>query len=284
VADRPLITIIIVCRDYGAYVADAIESALAQTYDNLEVVVVDNGSSDDSAAVIARYADRVRVLTHPARTLERAFNAAVGEAHGDYLARLDADDVFEPHYLGELWRALERSPDAAYAYCRPMLFGAREGAMRCMPFSPYFLVRRTNFVNASALMARADFLAAGGYSEDLGEHAFEDWDLWLRLLEAGKRGTYVREPLLRWRRHTTGSRNPEDGERADAAIAFVRARHRRLIHATNDLHGRASFALDFAVAAADLVLGLSRWPRIVQAVERASWRRFRRHVVPKLAA
>jgi glycosyltransferase involved in cell wall biosynthesis len=276
VPDRPLITVIVICHDYGAFVADAIESALAQTYERLEVLVVDNGSTDDSPAVIAHYADRVRVLTQPAQTLERAFNAAVSEARGEYIARLDADDAFEPRYLDELWRALERSPDAAYAYCRPMLFGAREGAMRCLPFSAYFLVRRTNFVNASALTLRADFLAVGGYAGDLGEHAFEDWDLWLRLLELGKRGTYVREPLLRWRRHDEGSRNPEDGQRERSSIGFVRDRHRGLVEAMNDTRGRLYYGVDVALAAVDLMLGFSRVTPLLQAVERSSWRRYQR--------
>jgi glycosyltransferase involved in cell wall biosynthesis len=277
VSERPLITIIVVCHDCGAYVGEAIESALAQTYDNVEVLVIDNGSTDDSPAVIARYADRVRVISQSQSSLERAFNRAVSGARGVYVARLDADDVLEPRYLEALWSALARSPDAAYAYCRPMLFGARAGAMRCLPFSAYFLIRRTNFVNASALTLGADLLAVGGYAEDLGEHAFEDWDLWLRLLERGRRGTYVREPLLRWRRHEGGSRNPEHGERAVSAIAFVRSRHRPLVEATGDRRGRVYLALDLVLASADLVLGFSRWTRAVQAVERASWRRFQRH-------
>ncbi len=226
---RPLVSIVIPCHNLGAFAGEAIESALAQTYEPVEVVVIDDGSTDDSADVIARYSGRVRAIRQERTGLERAYNRAVGEASGEYVARLDADDLFAPRYLEELWQALERSPEASYAYCRPLLFGARTGPMRCIPFSAYFLVLRTNFVNASALMRRADFIDAGGYAEDLGEHAFEDWDLWLRLLSAGKRGTYVREPLLQWRRHAGGSRNPEEGARAAAAIAFVRERHRPLL-------------------------------------------------------
>ena len=281
-SQRPLVTIVVLCHNYARYLAEAIESALAQTYDPLEVVVVDDGSTDASLAVARRYADRVRVETQPNMGLERTCNRAVRElVRGDYFVFLSADDALDATYVDELWRALCRSPEAAYAYCRPLMFGARSGPMRCLPFSAYFLVKRTNFVNASALTAREDYLAVGGYAEDLGEHALEDWDFWLRMLGARKRGTYVRAPLLRWRRHEEGSRNPEAAARQAAALAFVRARHRALAAPMEDLRGRAHYALDVALAALDVVVGFSRWPRAVQAVERASWRRYLRHHAPR---
>jgi glycosyltransferase involved in cell wall biosynthesis len=272
----PLITVVVLCHNYGRFLAEAIDSALAQTYPNVEVLVMDDGSTDDSLEVAARYGERIRVLSHPNMGLERTCNRAVGEVRGEYFAFLSADDAFEPRYLEELWNALRRSPEAAYAYCRPLFFGAREGPMRCLPFSAYFLVRRTNFVNACALTAKADYLAAGGYAEDLGEHALEDWDFWLRMLELGRRGTYVREPLLRWRRHGEGSRNPEAGGREARALAFMRERHRGLVDRMGDRRGRLYYAVDFSLAALDLVVGYSRWPRLVQAFERWSWRRYRR--------
>ena len=278
--ETPLVSIIVISHNYGRFLAEAIESALAQTYSPFEVLVIDDGSTDDSVDVARRYVDRVRVLTQANLGVERAGNRAVDEAHGEYVVRLDADDVLEPTHVEELWRALRRSPDAAYAYCRPRLFGARSGLMRCLPFSAYVLVKRANFVPATALTAKADFVAVGGYSEDLGEHALEDWDLWLRLLEAGRRGTYVREPLVRWRRHPEGSRNPESAQRIEDAIAFMRNRHRSLGRRMDDWRGRLFYALDLAVAAADLVVGFSRWPRAVQAIERASWRRFQRWHLP----
>jgi glycosyltransferase involved in cell wall biosynthesis len=272
----PPVTVIVLCHNYGRFLAEAIESALAQSYRPLEVLVMDDGSTDDSAQVAARYGDRIRLISQPNMGLERTCNRAVGEARGDYVVFLSADDALEPTYVEELWRALERSPDAAYAYCRPLMFGARAGPMRCLPFSAYFLVKRTNFVNASALTAKADYLAVGGYSEDLGEHALEDWDFWLKMLEHRKRGTYVRTPLLRWRRHEAGSRNPEAGDREARSLAFVRDRHAALAHRIGDRRGRIGYALDLGLAALDLLVGYSRWPRAVQAVERSSWRRYRR--------
>jgi glycosyltransferase involved in cell wall biosynthesis len=271
----PLVTIVVLCHNYGRFLSEAIDSALAQTYPNVEILVIDDGSTDDSLEVAQRYADRVKVVTQANMGMERTANRGAKEASGDLFCFLSADDVLEPRYVEELAAALAREPEAAYAYCRPRLFGARNGPMRCLPFSAFFMVKRSNFVAGSALCRRSEYLAAGGYAEDLGEHAFEDWDLWLRLLERGRRGTYVREPLLRWRRHETGSRNPEQGAREVAARAFMRERHRELVDRLATPRARAAYAVDVALAALDLLVGFSRWPRAVAVYERSSWRRFR---------
>src|SRR5207247_4669904 len=112
-----------------------IESALGQTHALCEVIVIDDGSTDDSKAVASRYADSVRLLSQSDEGVERAVNRGVSEAQGEYVARLDADDVFEPTYIEELLAALDRSPEASFAYCPTRQFGARSGVSRCFPFS-----------------------------------------------------------------------------------------------------------------------------------------------------
>jgi glycosyltransferase involved in cell wall biosynthesis len=279
---RPLVSIVVLCHDYGRFLAEAIESALAQSYPNLEILVVDDGSTDDSLKVAARYEDKVRILSHPNIGLERTCNRGVAEARGEYFAFLSADDIFEPTYVEELFDALERSPDASFAYCRMRRFGAQTGLMRCFPYSAYILALRTNFVNGSALTRRADYLAVGGLSEELAEYALEDWDFWLKLLEKGRRGTYVRAPLLRWRRHEQGSRNPESEERLAGSLEVIRERHRRLRETVSDPYGRAQYAFDLGIAVLDLALGLSRFGGFVRFVERRSWHRFTRRHAPRL--
>lgn len=281
--ERPLITVIVLCHNYGRFLAEAIESALAQTYTPLEVLVMDDGSTDDTLEVAQRYAGRVSVLSHPNMGLERTCNRAVSAARGEYFAFLSADDVFEPAYVEELFRALERSPDASFAYCPARMFGAQEGVMKCFPYSAYLLVRRTNYINGCALTSRSEYLAAGGYSEELRDYGLEDWDFFLKLLARGKRGTYVPQPLLNWRRHPAASRNPETGERAARAIELVRSRHRRLASALAGLRGHAYYLLDLALAATDVVVRYSRWQPALQAIERASWRRYCRWHAPRVS-
>ena len=158
------------------------------------------------------------------------------------------------------------------------MFGADDRVLRAFAFSPYLLALRTNYVNGCALTRRADYLAVGGMSE-VGEIAMEDWDLWLRMIEAGKRGTFVREPLLRWRRHEAGSRNPD--ARMRAAVAAMHERHHELRKALRGPRARLRYLVDLALAAADIVLGFSRWPAVVRLLERSSWRSFERQYLQR---
>ena len=270
----PLVSIIVLCHNYGRFLREAVDSALGQTYPNCEVLVLDDGSTDDSLEVAHSYGDAIRVFTHPNMGVERTSNRGVEESRGEYTAFLSADDVFEPTYVEELYAALTAVPEASYAYCRSQMFGADDRVLRAFPFSAYLIALRTNYVNACALTRRADYLAVGGM-RDVGEMTMEDWDLWLRMIEHRKRGTFVRKPLLRWRRHEAGSRNLTDS-RVQAAVAAMHERHRELRWALRGPRARVRYLFDLGVAAADIPLGFSRWPRLVRLLERSSWRSFER--------
>ena len=128
------------------------------------------------------------MLTQENQGLARTCNRGAREASGEYFLFLSADDRLEPTYVSELLAAVEREPDASFAYCAARLFGAESGVAPSRPFSAFLLVRGRNYVNGSALTRRADYLDAGGYPEDLGEGAFDDWDFWLTMLDRGPPG------------------------------------------------------------------------------------------------
>ncbi|HEY6583222.1 MAG TPA: glycosyltransferase [Gaiellaceae bacterium] len=271
----PLVSIVVLCHDYGRFLGEAIESALAQEHPNLEVIVVDDGSTDDSLEVARRYENRIRVLTQENAGLARSCNRGAREATGELFLFLSADDRLEPAYVSELLGALERRPDAAFAYCSAQLFGAESGVMPSRPFSALSLIRGRNYVNGSALTRRAAYLEAGGYPEDLPEGAFDDWDFWLTMLDRGYRGTYVSKPLLHWRRHESGSKDPTSRGQAEAEWARIRERHRELYWRASGLRATLAYGLDRSVGLADRVFGISRSPHALDAAERASWRLFR---------
>ena len=272
--NTPLISIVVLSHNYARFLAEAIESALLQDYSNLEVIVIDDGSTDDSLEVASRYRERVKVLTQPNQGLARTCNRGAGDATGEYFLFLSADDRLEPTYVSELFDALVRTPEASFAYCAARLFGAESGVAPARPFSAFSLIRGRNYINGSALTRRADYVAAGGYPADLGEGAFDDWDFWLTMLERGHRGTYVPKPLLQWRRHEGGSKNPGSRGTAEVETARVTVRHGELHRRASGPRARAAYAFDRAVGAADRLFRLSRSKRLLGAVEFASWRRF----------
>jgi glycosyltransferase involved in cell wall biosynthesis len=272
----PLVSIVVLCHNYGRFLPEALDSALAQDHPNLEVIVIDDGSTDDSLEVASRYGDRVRVLTQENQGLARTCNRGAAEAVGDYFVFLSADDHFEPTYVSELLKGLERAAEASFAYSSARLFGAESGVMPSRPFSAFSLIRGRNYINGSALTRRAAYLEAGGYPVDLGEGAFDDWDFWLTMVEQGNRGTYVPRPLLNWRRHEGGSKNPVSRGTTEVETARIRDRHADLHRRVSGGRGELAYAFDRGVGLADRALGISRLPRLLSALERASWRRFQR--------
>jgi len=185
------VSVVIPSYNRGQGLSDSVTSALAQTLRPLEVIVVDDGSTDDTPAVLARYAGRVRVLRQPNRGLAAARNAGLAAARGTYVAFLDADDVMAPTKLAAQLEVLERSPTIGWTYCDVLIetvatrttvtaserFGYGARALDGWLFPELI---HGNFIPAIAPMIRRTALdAAGGFDERLT--ALEDWDMWLRL-------------------------------------------------------------------------------------------------------
>ena len=185
------VSLIIATFNHARFLGAAIDSALAQTLGAVDVIVVDDGSTDDTPAVLARYAGRVRVLRQPNRGLAAARNAGLAAARGTYVAFLDADDVMAPTKLAAQLEMLERSPTIGWTYCDVLIetvatrttvtaserFGYGARALDGWLFPELI---HGNFIPAIAPMIRRTALdAAGGFDERLT--ALEDWDMWLRL-------------------------------------------------------------------------------------------------------
>ncbi|MBI4346369.1 MAG: glycosyltransferase [Elusimicrobia bacterium] len=199
--DGPLVSVVIPCHGYGRYLGEAIESALGQTYRDVEVIVVDDGSLDETPEVAARYP--VRYVRQDRSGVCVASNRGFATAKGELMMRLDADDVLAPTYVEETAAALAAHSDAHYAYTDFPQFGVRSGAIAARPFSAEALAER-NYVHASALMRRASFERAGGYRDHMSRSHCADWDLWLSFADLGMAGILVPKPLLHYRQHRIG--------------------------------------------------------------------------------
>lgn len=194
---RPLVSIVVASHDYGRFLGEAIESALGQRWPALEVVVVDDGSTDDSVAVARRYP--VRLVTQANAGVARTRNRGVVEAKGELVVFLDADDVLAEDFVDKTWHALASSaPDVAYAYCQAQAFGARDHLLASRPFDGAALFEG-NYVPVTTLLRRRVFEEVGGFDPTWPAH--EDHELWARMFARGYGGVFVPEPLLRYRFH-----------------------------------------------------------------------------------
>jgi glycosyltransferase involved in cell wall biosynthesis len=193
------ISVVIPSYNCGSTLARSIASALAQTYPPLEVIVVDDGSTDDTAAVAGSFGPAVRYIRQPNAGPSAARNTGLRAAAGEWIALLDADDTWAPRKLELQSAALMKTRDAVLAYTGFVLRyddGCRRikaivAAERCWP-----LLRYRNCVpHSSVLVRREAMIAAGGYDETL--RTCEDWDLWVRLRQH-HRFVSLSEPLMEY--------------------------------------------------------------------------------------
>jgi glycosyltransferase involved in cell wall biosynthesis len=203
---RPVlpVAVLIPTRDYGQYLEEALRSLAAQTALPSEVLVIDDGSTDDTPTVLDGLLAElpelpIRVHRHDQSLgFVNALIEGTNLTNAPYIAHVDADDRVSPRYLESLVDALDACPDAAYAYPRVRLFGAETGIVLSGPFNAARLVYDGNYLPHIGVMRRSAYEASRGY-RDIPSRA--DWDLWLTFLEAGHSSVFVDEVLYEWRRH-----------------------------------------------------------------------------------
>jgi glycosyltransferase involved in cell wall biosynthesis len=196
----PRVSVLLPVRDGARFLREALDSVLAQTLADFELLVVDDGSEDETPAILASVGDeRLRVLRQERLGLVPALNRAVAEARAPLLARMDADDVSLPERLERQAAYLDARPDVALAAVGVETTGE---ARIVLPDDDAALRRRLLLRNPfahGAVAVRAEAVArAGGYRADYG--ANEDYDLWRRIARDWKLGA-VPEILYRYREH-----------------------------------------------------------------------------------
>ncbi|MCB9450365.1 MAG: glycosyltransferase [Anaerolineaceae bacterium] len=202
----PLVSVIIPCYEQARFVAAAVASALSQTYPQVEVIVVDDGSTDDPETVLAAYSSSISLIQQQNRGLAAARNAGFHHAQGEYLFFLDSDDQLFPDALARHVALLEDHPDYALSYSAWQqvsedgreVYGIVRPNISGHVLEP-LLLRRFFFFASSTLVRRACLEQVGLFDESIlwGEDA----DLWTRLAYAGFAFGYLDEPLTRYRIH-----------------------------------------------------------------------------------
>ena len=200
--------VVVTCYNYGRFLAGCIESILAQTYHDFEVVIVDDGSTDDTPAVAEQWRDDPRI--HYVRQVNQgqaaAKNRGIRECHTEFIAFLDADDRWEPTKLAKQV-ALFANPQVGVVYSLSRRIDEDGASLPDPVRSSYFNARRgnilrhliyDNFVRFSATVVRRVCLEeTGGFKEYLPMAI--DWDLWLRIAAQKWQFDYVPEALFQYR-------------------------------------------------------------------------------------
>jgi len=222
VRDSPLVSVIVATYNCGAFVGEAIQSALGQTYSPVEVIVVDDGSTDNTAEVLDAFGKAITVIQQDNAGASAARNAAIREARGEFVAVLDADDVWLPDKLDVQMPLFGLEPQIDLVFAKgtvmdetgqylsrvcPEAFPAEVELRRLMD-GGYVLegdwftgLARVNFIGHSSIVARLSAVrAVGGYDEDLSNA--EDYHLYCRLAARGCKIGFLDRVVCRFRRRT----------------------------------------------------------------------------------
>lgn len=198
--DITLISIIIPCFNDAVYIEQAVQSALDQTYENKEIIVVDDGSNEKTKEVLKRLEKKIDLLiTQDNKGLSFARNVGIKRSKGDFILILDSDDFFEPHYCEKAAGLLLGADDIKLVTCFAKRFD-EDGLIDV--FKPIgggienFLL--SNAAIGNALYRKRDWDFVGGYDEEMTQ-GYEDWEFYIRLISNGGEAYVIKEPLFNYR-------------------------------------------------------------------------------------
>ena len=221
---KPLVSVIVPIYNAAPYLQETLDSILASTYRPVEVVMVDDGSKDNSLSIAKSYCEQhpeCQVIAQENKGVSAARNAAIRAAKGTYILPVDADDKIADTLIEKAVKVIENNNNIRVVGCRCWMFGAVDKEWNLPQFSHARLARK-NMIPATALYRRVDWERCGGYCEE--EIYREDWDFWLSMMELG--GTFHKlDEILFYYRISTGSRRAIAKEHKKFIVDAINKRH-----------------------------------------------------------
>lgn len=227
--NSPKVSVIIPCYNREKFVKETVDSALSQDYPNIEVVAVDDGSTDSTLEILRGYGDRIRVLQHPGRVnrgQSASINLAMRSTRGEYVAILDSDDVWRPEKTRRQVEILEKNPGCGLVYANGLAIDEKGNQLYRL-FKPghvetnspeKLLLDCYMSVPSNSLVRRSAFEAAGEFDERL--RSAQDHDMAVRLAEVTN-FQYLDEPLWFYRRHPDTQSFKHTRRRWDAGFLIL---------------------------------------------------------------
>jgi glycosyltransferase involved in cell wall biosynthesis len=254
------VSVIIPAYNAARYITDAIESVLGQSYPPSEVIVVDDGSTDETVEIVRRYGDRIILLQQCNRGPAAARNAGIGRASGEFIAFLDADDVWTSRNLELQVGMLTEHPEyvLTYGHVRRFTGSPSPEIYRATPCNNSWpqgdvsvaLIRDTIWATCAAVVRRRVLTRTGGFDEAL--RIGEDYDLWLRIAAVGPVG-YVPYYVAAVRLHPESATRSHPFRTVPPEVRVIR-RHLNRVRGLRERVGREAFRRRLAKSYLDLSL------------------------------
>ncbi len=191
-----LISIVTPCYNQAHYLEETIQSALKSTHRPLEIIIINDGSTDGTKELAEKLSElhpNVKLINQKNQGVSSAINTGIGYAQGEYVIPLAADDLISENYLEAAAKVMDQNLRVKVVYCKAVKFTEKEEKpWKLKPFS-INLLARDNMIFATALFRKKDWAACGGYSEDMLAGR-EDWEFWIKFLKNG--GEVVELPFV----------------------------------------------------------------------------------------
>jgi len=288
-----LVTAVIPCFNHGRFIAECIASLERQTHASWKAIIIDDASTDGETPALcdAVKSERVTVV-HLSVNKGRAGarNVGIEMAKSEAIMSLDADDELAPEHFARTIPLLFADPRCGVVYTDYEHFGGRTGIMRGKPFDVKLLYV-VQYIYAGSLFRKSAFAKTAGYRTEFNI-GNEDWDFWLSIVETGFFGTYVAEPLYRYRHHAGSWSSQSPASRAKVertSRELLRERHREGYERSGQL---ARFDRDTELNEAKLLLNggearLARHSALramrLDPVSFEPWRLLLRSMLPRVA-
>lgn len=209
------VSIIIPCYNYGIWLKEAIDSVLKSNYQDLEIIVVDDGSNDSTTMQIIKELEHskveaIKVLRQENQGVSVARNNGIKASMGEYILMLDADDYIHPDYIQKAVDILDNNSNIGIVYSDFKQIGEKDKIIRCEDWDSIKILYYGILLNTS-FFRKKDWEKVGGYKAVMKD-VFEDWEFWISLAEIGVRGYRIPEVLAYYRihgpsRHSIGIKN-----------------------------------------------------------------------------
>lgn len=222
------VSVVIPCYNQGPYLDEAVESVLSQTYQDYEIIIVDDGSDDTFTKDVLRKLNqpKIKIIRTENCGLAYARNSGIKEAAGEYILPLDADDKIGKEYLEIAVNILDKNMDIGIVYCKAAYFGDRDGLVDLPEFSIERILKK-NIIFCSAFFRKKDWETVGGYRENM-VYGIEDWDFWLSLIALNLRVHRIPKTLFYYRIKKASMLNTMSDEDQFFMIKNVIFNHRQL--------------------------------------------------------
>lgn len=226
--NHPSVSVVIPNYNYGIFLAQAIDSVLAQTYPNIEIIVIDDGSTDASEKVLDNYGDKIRWFKQTNGGVSRARNRGISESGGDFIAFLDADDIWLPEKIERQLKLFADDSEIGLVHCGFVDFdnagslAEHLDGMEGWVAESLLSYRRSVILGggSATVVKRKAIDESGGFDENM--RIGEDWEFYYRIAKNYKVG-FVPQVLLKYRIHPSNSfaNNPSSIERMEKDLLYA---------------------------------------------------------------